>query len=642
MNFTRLRSALTCLLLALAFGHAGPFRLAAQDAMLLRLEVDARDISRKLLHARQEIPVRPGKLALWYPKWVPGTHAPGGPVQNVAGLSLESPTGQPIAWRRDETDAWRIECMVPDGVDKLVVKLDYICNQPSVNSSGVDSFGTVAVGFLNWNTCLLYPEGPTIDELRVRGRLLFPENWRFGTALTVDSQSGNSVEFKVETLRDFVDCPVVLGAHLRTIDLKPKNFPPTFMHIAAESPHALQLDDRVTGLYRNVASEAGALFGGAHFESYHWLVTCSDELGYNGVEHLSSSFNAVGERDLIDDKKRKGWVAMLLPHEFVHSWCGKHRRPAGMFSRNFHTPERLSLLWVYEGLAQYLGDILEVRAGLTTTNEFLAQLALTTSRLMRTEGRRWRALEDTAIASHLLRARSEHWSELRRGQDYYHEGMLLWLEADAIIRQQTDGRRSLDDFCKRFMGPQRREKIVPFDRAEVVQTLSETAGFNWEQFLHDRVDAAQEQLPLTVMERCGYRLQYATKPSEVLERLEQDRRLVSVVDSIGLAFSEEGVVRTVVPGMAGDKAGLAAGMIVQGVNGRKFSRERLRDAIADSVTRRQIELLVLEGDGFRTITLPYADGPKYLELVRNPGQPDLLAQILKPQRESEQSQGEGK
>lgn len=622
-----LHSALVWLL-ALSTLALAPLRGA--ETAVMQLEVDAREISRRLLHARQEIPVQPGPLALWYPKWIPGTHAPGGPIENLGGLWLETPAGEPIRWRRDETEAWRIECTIPEGVETLIVKLDYICNQPTENSSGVDSSGTIAVGFLNWNTCLFYPEEAAIEEVQVRARLLLPPRWRFGTALTAETEEGGVVVFRPETLGDLVDSPVVLGEHFRTVELKPKDFPPTFMHLAAEAPAALQLEERVVALYRNVASEAGALFGGAHFQSYHWLVTCSDELGYNGVEHLASSYNAVRERDLIDDRKRQGWVAMLLPHEFVHSWCGKHRRPAGMIARNFHTPDRLSLLWVYEGLTQYLGDILEVRAGLTTTNQYLTQLAGTTSGLMHTTGRRWRSLEDTAIASHLLRAGSRSWGQLRRSQDYYSEGMLLWLEADAIIREVSAGRRSLDDFCQRFMGPQRQEKIVPYDRAEVVQTLRELADFDWEKFIHDRVDVPQEALPLTSIERCGYRLQYSTKPSESQQELEREAGFVAATDSIGLAFGNDGQVLTVVPGMPGDQAGVAPEMVVQAVNGRRFSPDRLRDAIADSVTKRRIELLIVQGDLFRTITIPYAGGPKYLELVRDPNKPDLLAEILRP------------
>jgi predicted metalloprotease with PDZ domain len=552
---------------------------------------------------------------------------------DLAGLRVETRDGKLIAWRRDEAEPFRIELTAPAGSDEVVVRLDYICNQPTVNSDGVDSFGNAHLGIINWNTCVLYPEGVSIDDLHINATLLLPATWRFGTSLTRAKEREGEVEFNPATLRDFVDCPIIVGEHFRTIELKPKNFPPTFLHLASESPAALQLTDKVIAQYAKVASEAGALFGGAHFADYHFLVSCSDEIGLTGVEHLSSSLNGVRERDLIDDKKRKGWVAMLLPHEFAHSWCGKHRRPAGMVTKDFHTPERTSLLWVYEGLTEYLGGVLEVRSGLTTTNEYREGLAYIISDLMHTEGRRWRPLEDTAIANHILRAESPSWGALRRSQDYYYEGQLLWLEADAIIRQSSDGRRNLDDFCKRFMGPGRTEKIAPYDRADVIRTLNEVAAYDWEKFVHERVDVPQETMLLSVVERCGYRLQYATRPSEQLElyeNFEDHRKFTYVADSIGLVFDEGGKILNVVPGMAGDKAGLAPGMRAEGVNGRKFSGQRVKDAISDSVTKRQIEFLVLQGDTFRTFTLQYAEGPKYLELVRDPEKPDTLMSILEP------------
>jgi predicted metalloprotease with PDZ domain len=620
-----------CALALLAATTLCSASVRAEDVSSIRLEVDAREISRKLLHSRETIPVRPGKLVLWYPKWIPGTHAPSGPVQNIGGLRLETAKGDAVAWRRDETEPCRIECTVPNDVDRLIVRIDYICNQSTTESEGVDSFGDTELGVVDWNTCMLYPENASIDEWQATVQLSLPPKWRIGTALSVAEQKDDTIEFKSKTLRDLIDCPLICGEFLRTVELKPKNFPPTFLHLVSESAEAVQLDDKVIEKYRNVASEAGALFGGAHFAEYHFLVTCSDEVGESGVEHLSSSMDGVRERDLIDDKKRKNpWVAELLPHEFVHSWCGKHRRPAGMVTKNFHTPERTSLLWVYEGLTEYLGHLLMVRSGLLSASDFQQELALIVDGLAHTTGRQWRPLEDTAIANYILRAGSPSWGELRRSQDYYNEGELLWLDADAIIRQLSDGHKSLDDFCKKFMGPERKEEIAPYERADVVKALKEVADYDWEKFIHERVDVPQTALPLGVIEDCGYRLEYSTEASQLLKDQESDERFVSAADSLGLDFRDDGEISEVVPGMAGDHAGLAPGMKTIGVNGKKFSADRVRDAIADSVTKRQVELLVQDGDSFRTFTIPYADGLKYLRLVRSSGKPDLLSAILKP------------
>ena len=598
----------------------------------MKMEVDAREISRRLLHARLEMPVSPGTTAaLWYPKWIPGTHAPGGPVQNIAGMRLETPDGKPVVWRRDESEVFRILATIPDRTERLVVKLDYICNQPTVSSEGADSFGNAQLGVINWNTCLLYPETNTIDELTVTTRLLLPTGWKIGTALTPERQVDGAVDFKAETLRDLVDCPLICGEFLRTIELKGKDMPPGFLHLVSESASAVQIDESLAAKHSTLLTEAGLLYGGAHFKEYHFLVTCSDQAGETGVEHLSCSMNGVKERDLVDEKKRRNWwVSTLLPHEFSHSWCGKHRRPAGMLTKNFHTPEQTSLLWVYEGLDEYLGEVLTVRAGLMSTNEYLPFLASTINSLMHTAGRKWRPLEDTAIANHILRGHSPNWTDLRREQDYYLEGRLLWLEADAIIREKTDNRLSLDDFNRKFMGPTRTNKIEAYDRGEIVRTLKECAEYDWETFLHERVDVPQESLPLSVVERLGYRLQYSTKPNPVSEEMEKDSDTVAVDASVGLILSNAGRITSVVPGSPADKAGLAPGMVAVGVNARKFTADRMRDAVADSVTKGQVDLLVLEGDSYRNIVVPYRDGPKYLELVQNPGKQDLLSRILAP------------
>ncbi len=604
---------------------------ASQPSTEIRLEVDAREISRHLIHAREEIPVKPGPLALWYPKWIPGTHSPAGPVQNLGGLYLEKPDGQRIPWRRDEGEVYRIECTVPDGTDRLIVRLDYICNQSSVNSEGVDSFGNAQLGVVDWNTCLLYPESGSIDEVSASVRLLFPAGWKYGTSLRAAREEPGVVEFAAETLRDVVDSPLIMGENFRTIDFKSKNFPPVYMHLVSESLQAIQLEAGLIGHYSNLVNEAAALYGGAHFDSYHFLVTCSDQIGVVGLEHLSSSMDGVREQVMIDEKKREGsGTATLLPHEFSHSWCGKHRRPAGMLTSSFHSPERTGLLWVYEGLTQYLGDLLAVRSGLISTTNYIASTAACIEYLQQHQGRRWRPLEDTAIANHILRASSSNWAGLRRNQDYYDEGALLWLEADAIIRQKSDGRKSLDDFCRKFMGAERKDKIVPYDRSEVVRTLQGLADYDWEKFIHERVDVTQEALPLTVVERCGYRLQYATKPSALVRNLEETYKFITLASSLGLVLLEDGTIGDVVSLSPADKAKLAPGMKVEGVNGRKFSRERLLDAVADSVTRRQVEFLVMQGDTYRTLVVAYADGPKYLELVRDPGKPDLLMTIAKP------------
>ncbi len=401
----------------------------------------------------------------------------------------------------------------------------------------------------------------------------------------------------------------------------------------SESPSALAVGPKIVDIYSRVVREAGTLFGACHYLEFHFLVTCSDDLGYLGLEHLTSSVNGVMERDLVDRGRPKGWVANLLPHEYVHSWCGKFRRPAGMCTSDFHTPQKTRLLWVYEGLAEYLGEVLMVRSGLLSLSEYRDRLSSTIRSLSHHEGRRWRSLEDTASASYMLRGSSPNWNDLRRDQDYYFEGMLLWLEADAIIRERSAGKKSLDDFCRAFFGvSMSNAKVVPYELPEIVTLLAAQAEFDWAPFLAKRVSQPLESMPLDFVARCGYHLQYTARPpTEQMTR--QSRGMgdgVAVQDSIGLSLGGDGHISEVVPGMIGDRSGLAPGMKVVGVNNKTFSHQRLLDAIAESTTRHKIDLLLVEGEEFRTVVLNYADGPRYVELVRDTAKPDLLAEILKP------------
>ncbi len=621
---------------ALAIAACLTIPARAGEGPTIRLELDTRDLPRHLAHSRMEIPCHPGKLALWYPKWIPGTHAPSGPLKNVAGLRVETPDGQPIPWRRDEVEIHRIVAEVPEGVSSVIVRLDMICERSATEAAGYLTFGNESVALVNWGPCLMYPEGPSADELQVEATLLLPRDWEHASALEMartEERNGNRVlRFQPVSLNELVDNPVIAGRHFRRIALETGPYPPAALDLVSESPEALKVGNDVVGIYSRVVREAGALFGTCHYPSFHFLVTCSDDLGYLGLEHLACSVNGVHERDLVTPGHLRGWVGNLLPHEYVHSWCGKFRRPAGMCTPNYHTPQKTRLLWVYEGLTEYLGEVLMARSGMIDLEEYRRMLAANIGSLRHREGRRWRSLEDTAIASHLLRSPTD-WSDLRRGQDYYFEGALIWLEADAIIRQQTGGKRSLDDFCRKFLGTTgtTSTRVMPYEFEEVVTTLNDVCSFKWESFLRDRIEKPMEALPTDVVGRCGYRLEYSDQAPTAASRISRSGAgAVSAVDSIGLALDGEGKVTVVVPGMVADRSGVGPGMKVLGVDGETFHPQRLLDAIAGSKERKQITLLVAEANRIRTIRLDYADGPRYLHLVHDPKKPDLLAAIIRP------------
>ncbi len=619
MSFRALLPA-ACVLVGMSSAWAGT----------IQLEIDSTDLPRRLLHARLVFPVSGETLTLWYPRWLPGIHAPGGPIQNLVGLRFESPRKERLEWRRNEEEPERFACALPKGITQVMVYLDYICNQSTPNSVGVDSFGNSKIGVLNWNTCLLYPEGDQVGSLRVQASLKLPKGWRHTVALPKAEADGDWLRFPAVPLTELLDSPVIAGEFLRTLDLSAEGFPPTFLHLTSEAENAIEIDEETIRLYRNLVVEAKALFGVAHYPEYHFLAVLSNEFPKIGLEHLASSLNIADERSLVDEKKRKDWVAYLLPHEYVHSWCGKYRRPRGMTTPNFHVPQHTELLWVYEGLTQYLGEILTVRSGFLTPEEYLDRFTQKVGSLMRQTGREWRPLVDTAISTHLLRGGSPNWAALRRNQDYYNEGLLLWMEADAIIRGRTDGRKSLDDFCRQFLGRKEGGSVLPYDIAEVYSALRDQAEWDWEGFFSKRVSEPQQALPLDVIGMLGYRLQYSPERSKHLKDQEEESKSTTAADSLGLDFNETGGVVNVVPGMPGDRAGFSPGMTVQGINGRKFSRDRVHDALADSIATRRIEFLVLEGDRYRTLVVDYADGPKYLQLARDEDRRDLLAEILKP------------
>ena len=605
---------------------------ALASAQSMDVRVDARELPRKLLHAKMEIPAPSEQLTLWYPKWIPGIHAPRGPIENVAGLRFSTQDGKRLDWRRDALEPFRIVVDVPPGAGKVIAELDYICNQPSTNSNGVDSFGNSLCGIINWNTCLLYPDGVAAEDLTVNLSLRLPAGWQHGSALKTMASEGDWLRFAPASLETVIDSPLIAGEHFRRIPLGDIDGAPVSMLLTSESAGALRLEEELIEKYERLVAEAGALFGGAPFDAYALLVVCSDDFPSMGLEHLRSSLNGIGERDFFDEAAMGDWVGGLLPHELVHAWCGKYRRPAAMATPDYHTAKETQLLWVYEGLTTYLGDLLCARSGIWSAERFTDSLAYTIGTYRLVTGRQWRSLEDTAADSYHLRGRSTSWSRMRRGQDYYSEGLLFWMECDAIIRRATDGERSLDDFCRAFMGPglPKVDKL-PYTREDLAALLSDLAEHDWDAFIEERILRPQAEMPLTLVNALGQRMRYDSEPTDYVTEREKERDYVVARESLGIAVGADGVIASdMVPGMPADEAGMAPGMKVMGVNNREFSTKRFKDALADSVTERKIEFLVLDGDVFKTYIVSYADGVKYLHLERDPEEPDILGDIIAP------------
>ena len=612
---------LFALVLAAAWGpaaHAAP----------ITLELDAREAAQKILHSRLVIPAAPGPLTLFYPKWIPGEHGPTGPVTDVAGLRV-SALGKPLAWRHDDVDMYALHLDVPPGARAVEVSFDFLLPVGEGRYSEGRS-ATANLLVLNWNQVVFYPEGKGSDDWTFAARLRLPAGWRFGTALPVAQDAGDRVDFLPVTLTRLVDSPVVAGIYFRRIPLTPGAVPSHFIDMVADSREALEMPPALVAGYQRLVAEAAALFGAQHYQRYHFLYTLSDAVAHFGLEHHESSDNRQGERTLLDADLRKTSVG-LLPHEMVHSWNGKYRRPAGLATPDYQEPMKGELLWVYEGLTQYLGFVLQSRSGLAPPEQWRQNLAQTAAYLDQRPGRTWRPLVDTAVQAQLLFGAASEWQEWRRGTDFYNEGLLIWLEADVRIRQLTKGERSLDDFCKQFHGgasgpPQ----VIPYTFDDIVQTLNTVVPYDWRAFLTERLNVTTARAPLGGITNGGWRLVWADTAADFYATGERARKNVDERYTVGLLLDDGGAITDVVQGGQAARAGIAPGMKLVAVNGRGWTKNILRDAIRATRTLNQpLELLVRNGEFFKTCKVDYKGGGRYPALERDPSKPDLLSEIGK-------------
>jgi predicted metalloprotease with PDZ domain len=593
--------------------------------------VDATSAPRKIFHAKLKIPANPGDLTLYYPKWIPGEHAPDGPVIDLAGLKFTA-SGKPLKWRRDLLDGYTIHVEVPPSETDVNVELDFLSPTTFEDVFTAGSSATDKMAVISWNQMLLYPKGWKSDDLTYVASLKLPANWKFGTPLPIASTTGDQlngeaqITFQPVSLTTLVDSPVITGEFLKVVKLA--NDPPVEMDIAADSAAALDPPQEVWDHYRNLVEQANKLFGAHHYRDYHFLFSLSDHVAHFGLEHHESDDSRINERGLVDSNMRK-MEAGLLPHEYVHSWNGKYRRPADLATPDYQEPMQDDLLWVYEGLTNYLGSVLTARSGLLTPEQARDDLGLTAAALDHTPGREWRNLQDTADAAPELYFSSRAWESWRRGTDFYDEGTLDWLWADVIIRQQSKGKKTLDDFCKLFHGaPSTPPMVKPYTFDDVVNTLNQVVPYDWRGFWTERLTNHGPGAPLGGIEGSGWKLVYDEFPSEMDRDGESDSRFIDVTYSIGMALGEDGMITDTIEGMPAALAGIGPGMKLVAVNGRKFSAVILRDALrAGKGGAAPLELLVENTDYYKTYKLDYHGGERYPHLVRDESKPDLLTEI---------------
>jgi predicted metalloprotease with PDZ domain len=613
-----------------AAAGAGTDGAAARTA---QVAVDAREAARGIMSAHLSLPVAQGPLTLVYPKWLPGRHSPAGPLTSLGGLRFTA-AGRVLPWRRDSVDLNAFHLDIPSGVARLGVDLEILTSiAPDGVVQGLETprTATESLLILEWNQLLLYPAGARSDDVDYQASVRLPAGWKFATALETASMHGDAVEFAPVSLTTLVDSTLLAGRYLRDIPLG--GTPPVTLHIAADTPVALNMTSDTETHFRRLVREAAALFGATHYNHYEFLYALTDQIMPDGLEHHQSSDDRSPLRALVDDPIRRA-EANLLPHEYVHSWNGKYRRPQGLATPNYQEPMIDDMLWVYEGLTEYLGDVLAARSGLLTDEEFRSEFAHDAAAMQSHSGREWRSLQESTIDASLLYYQSRSWAaRLRRQEDFYQESALLWLEADTVIRRASNGRKSLDDFCKLFYGPPSTgPKVVPYDFDAVVQALSSVQPYDWAGFWIERLNRLRPAAPLEGLQAAGWRLELNATPSVMHAAHEADDKDLDLRYSLGFYVDDEqATIGDVIPRSPADLAGASPGSHIVALNGYKWSKELLHDTFAAPPDPAgKLTLLVQKDDMFKTLELQYSGGERYPNLVRETGTADLLTQIAHP------------
>jgi len=596
----------------------------------VNVSVDATNPARHLFHTRLTMPVKAGPLTLLYPQWIPGDHRPSGPITDMLGLKITGGPNQ-IPWTRDPVNLFAFHLDVPAGVSEIQVTFDY-ANSPNPSDRTSQATSTPNLVVINWYEVLLYPQGPHTDRIDYRADLSLPKGWQFGTALPVEASSDGHIQFKTASLTTVVDSPVIAGRYFRSVDLSPGQSPQHFLDIAGDSAASVEISDAQIQHFRSLVKETGVLFGARHYRDYHFLLTLSDYIAGGGTEHHESSDDRAKELYLTDDALFKMNVD-LLPHEVTHSWNGKYRRPAGLATPDYNQPIKGDLLWIYEGLTDYIGKILTPRSGLMTPGEFRDWLACVAARLDTQAGRNWRPVEDTAVSVQILDDARDDYSNYRRDEEYYPESGLIWLEADVLIRDLSHGTKSLDDFCRAFFGPPGgAPELKPYVLDDVLKALNAVQPYDWQKFFKDRIYTATAHAPLAGLTDGGWKLVYTEEVPDYYRRREDKRSIYDFRYSLGLIVHDtDEEITDVILGSPADQAGVPPAGKLIAVNGTRFTPKRLRQALREAKqTRDPIEVLVREGDAYKTYRIDYHGGDRYPHLVRDEPRPDVLGEIIRP------------
>lgn len=608
--------ALGCAPAALANGLSAPVAVPIQASVpdaadvpypggTMQLDVDASDTVRGTYRVTQTVPVIPGtrQLTLLFPEWLPGKHAPRGPLAELVDITFTA-NGQTLAWKRDRVEMNAFHITLPEGAKDVVAR--FIHTSPLQSSEGRISM-TQEMLNLQFDMMSLYPAGHYVRQVKVRPSVILPQGWTAATALDGVRQDGNRWTWAETNYEVLIDSPIFAGKNFRKWDLGQN----VTLNVVADKPEQLAAKPEQIELHRNLVTEARLAFGANHFDRYEFLLALTDRMGGIGLEHHRSSENQLEPGAFLEWDKNE-WDRNLLPHEYSHSWSGKFRRPARLWTPDYHQPMQGDLLWAYEGQDQFWGLVLAARSGLQGKDMVLGMLANWAGNFATQPGRRWRSVEDTGHDPVFGARKAKPYASLARSEDYYTEGALVWLEADQIIRAGTGGKKSIDDFAKVFFGMNDGDwGQITFELADVARDLGKVYPYDWKTFLDTRLNQPNQPAPVRGIELGGYRLNWKEEPNPFDKARMADAKNLSLTYSLGLTIDKDAKVTATQWDSPAFNAGLVTGSKILAINGTAYSADDMKRAITAAKTGAPLELLVQRGDRFQTVKLDYKGGLRW-------------------------------
>lgn len=594
----------------------------------VKISVDATDLAHRVFRVNETIPAQPGPLTLLYPQWLPGNHSPSGPIDKFAGLVVKA-NGKVLPWTRDPLNVYAFHVDVPAGASEVQVYFEYL--SPQDKSQGRIVM-TPEMLNLQWNTVTLYPAGYNANRIMTQASVTYPAGWQAGTALEVASTNGSTVTYKPIDYCNLVDSPIYAGKYFKRVDLDPNGKVPVHMAIVADDPKYLQIKPEQLKPHRELVQQMYKLYGAHHYNHYTFLVSLSDKMSGNGLEHHRSSEDGTSA-DYFTEWDKNVYARDLFSHEFNHSWDGKYRRGADLTTPNFNVPMSDTLLWVYEGQTQFWGQIMAARSGLWNTEQTLDMLAFVAATYDR--GRpglaSWRNVQDTTNDPPIAQRRPLPYRNYQASEDYYSAGEMIWLDVDGKLRELTHNKKNIDAFARAFFGMNSGDwGVNTYTFEDVVKTLNDIAPFDWKTYLRTRLDGHGPLIGGIASH--GWKLVYTDKPSAAVKASESRRGFTDLTYSLGVAIGKGGNIADVLWDGPAFKAGLSPGMSIVAVNGKEYSGDAIKDAITAAAKDKSqgVELLVKNFDEYKTLRVDYHDGLKYPHLVRDTSKPDTLAELIKP------------